>query len=111
MMSFGSRIKQLRDARGMSQTDLARILNVTPKAVSKWEAGKMEPRPPMVTRIAQALGVGRDELINGAPAKSADAGRPTATPVPAAVEVQIEQAISRAMAKVLERMAKAVLAG
>lgn len=35
--SFGKRIAELRRAKGLKQDDLAQMLNVSAKAVSKWE--------------------------------------------------------------------------
>ena len=37
MMDLGDKIKELRKKKGMSQTDLARTLGVSPKTVSIWE--------------------------------------------------------------------------
>ena len=33
------RIKELRQKKGMSQTDLAKAMNISPVAVSRWELG------------------------------------------------------------------------
>ena len=35
----GASIKQLREKRGMTQTELAKQIGVSNKAVSKWETG------------------------------------------------------------------------
>ena len=40
---FGNRLYKLRVEAKMSQNDLAKILNVTTKSVSKWETGKAKP--------------------------------------------------------------------
>ena len=38
-MELGSRIRELRMARGITQDELAQALHVTAQAVSKWETG------------------------------------------------------------------------
>lgn len=120
MMTFGSKLRQLREARGMTQTDLARILGVSPKAVSKWEANRMEPRPPMVAKIAQALGVTKDELVHGSSPKPETTSAPetdkrldrATAPLPSpAVASQIDQILRRATAEVLELVAGAIRQG
>lgn len=35
----GEKISELRKEKGLTQKDLAELLNVTNKAVSKWECG------------------------------------------------------------------------
>jgi len=42
MDTMGDRIRQLRQARGMSQSQLAEQLGVTTGAVSQWESGATE---------------------------------------------------------------------
>lgn len=39
METLGSRIRQLREAQGMTQDQLAKLLSVTKGAVSQWELG------------------------------------------------------------------------
>lgn len=58
-MMIGQRLKQLRLARGMSLEDLAAEMGgvVTKQALSKYEVGKADPTPRVLTRLAAALGV------------------------------------------------------
>ncbi|MFK5278488.1 helix-turn-helix transcriptional regulator, partial [Lacticaseibacillus paracasei] len=42
-LSLGSRLKQLRKARGMTQSQLADDLFVSRKTVSSWETGRNQP--------------------------------------------------------------------
>lgn len=60
---FGSFIAQLRKEQNMTQKELADRLNVTDKAVSKWETGKGFPDVKLLEPLAQALGVSLVELI------------------------------------------------
>jgi len=61
---IGQRIKQLRLARGMSLDALAAALGgaVTKQALSKYELGKAQPSPRMLTLLASALGVKASQL-------------------------------------------------
>lgn len=38
-MSVGERISELRKSRNMSQTELAKAMDISRQAVSKWESG------------------------------------------------------------------------
>jgi Zn-dependent peptidase ImmA (M78 family)/transcriptional regulator with XRE-family HTH domain len=51
----GGRLREAREARGLSQTALAEILGVTRAAVSQYEAGSATPRPEILERISQVL--------------------------------------------------------
>ncbi len=61
----GSAIKRLREEKGITQAELAAILGVTDKAVSKWETGKGLPDISLVTPLASALGISLMELMSG----------------------------------------------
>ena len=61
----GAAIKQLRTAKNMTQQELAAILNVSDKAISKWETAKGLPDISMVEPLAKALGVSVPELMSG----------------------------------------------
>ncbi len=61
----GTTIKTLREAKGMTQSELAGHLSVSDKAVSKWETGKGFPDSSLLQPLATALGVSVIELLNG----------------------------------------------
>ena len=60
---FGTFIADLRRERGMTQAQLAERLRVTDKAVSRWERGLGFPDINTLEPLAQALGIGIDELM------------------------------------------------
>ena len=62
---FGGFIAQLRKEQGLTQKELADKLNVTDKAVSKWETAKGFPDVKLLEPLAQALGVSLVELMQG----------------------------------------------
>lgn len=59
----GERLKYWRLVRGMTQRDLADKSGTTHAAVSQIEAGKRQPRPAMIVKLADALGVKPEELM------------------------------------------------
>ena len=61
----GATIKQLRETKSLTQSQLAELLGVTAKAVSKWETGKGLPDITLIEPLAVALGVSVVELMSG----------------------------------------------
>lgn len=66
----GSTIKQSREARSMTQADLAEQLGVSSKAVSKWETGRGLPDISLLQPLANALQISVTELLSGDPVKN-----------------------------------------
>ena len=60
-------IKTIREAKGMTQAELAARIGVTDKAVSKWETGKGLPDVSLLEPLAAALDTSVIELMNGQP--------------------------------------------
>ena len=60
---FGNYLYALRKKAGISQTELARQLGVTNKAVSKWENGNSKPGTGTLRRLAAVYGVSVDDLL------------------------------------------------
>ncbi len=63
--SIGSFINALRKAAGMTQQDLADRLNVSPKAVSRWERDENAPDITLIPAIAEIFNITCDELLRG----------------------------------------------
>lgn len=61
----GAIIKKLREEKGLTQSELAQKLNVSNKAVSKWETAKGYPDITLIEPLAQILGVSVMELLSG----------------------------------------------
>ena len=61
----GTTVKYLRERRNMTQAELAQIIGVSSKTVSKWETGKGLPDISLLQPLAQALGISILELMNG----------------------------------------------
>lgn len=61
----GAMIKRLREDRRMTQQQLAEMIGVSDKAVSKWETGRGYPDISLVEPLSDALGVSVIELFSG----------------------------------------------
>ena len=68
--TFGRRIARLRLAKTATQERLAKELNVSPQAVSKWENDINYPDISLLPDLARFLGVSVDELLSGASAST-----------------------------------------
>ncbi len=72
---IGRFICSLRKDKGLTQSALAELLNISNRTVSKWETGEGLPDISLLPDLAKVLGVTTDEILEGkkAPAeKSAD---------------------------------------
>ena len=63
MKSIGETIASLRKKKGMTQNELAEKMNVTDKAVSKWERDLSCPDVNTISRLAEVLDTSVDELL------------------------------------------------
>ena len=66
--TFGNKITALRTAAGLSQKELALRLNVSDKAVSKWENGRAKPEVETLKKLAILFHTSLDDLLDTAPA-------------------------------------------
>ena len=64
MKSIGETISSLRKKKGLTQNELAEKMNVTDKAVSKWERDLSCPDVNTISRLAEVLDVSVEELLN-----------------------------------------------
>lgn len=58
VMDLGNNIQKYRKEAGLTQKQLAEILNVAVGTIQQYELGKRQPRLEMINRIAGALGIG-----------------------------------------------------
>lgn len=64
-MNIGERITALRKERNISQSELARRLNVSRQAVSKWEQGSSSPDTAKLIQLAEILDTEVEYLATG----------------------------------------------
>lgn len=63
--NIGERIIKLRKEKGLTQSQLAEKLNISNKAVSKWESGKGDPSIEMLFLLSDCFNCSIDYLIRG----------------------------------------------
>ena len=59
---IGSRLKEQRQARGISRKELAEQMEVTVQTISRWETGDRLPDIVTFMRLASLLGISVEEL-------------------------------------------------
>ena len=60
--------KNLKDARkqsGLTQKQVANILNVVESCYANWEQGRTEPNVDMLRKLGKIFNISLDDLING----------------------------------------------
>lgn len=62
-MTRGQRLAKLRNSRGLSQPQLAEVLNVSQSTVAMWESGKRNINNDDLVRIAQFFHVTTDYIL------------------------------------------------
>jgi len=73
-MTIGSRIRAAREAKGLTQPQLAEIIgNITSNGISMWENNKNRPDFDKLTKLCEALGISSDEILG----IKIDTNRPT----------------------------------
>ena len=92
---FGERVKNAREASGMSRKEMASRLGVKSSTVGKWESGKEDPRANRLQMIASLLNVPLLWLLAGSQQVPDQSGNKSA-----------EQLLQQKLAEVNSRMAE-----
>ena len=64
-MDISNRIRELRKKQGMNQFELADSIEISVDTVRRWESNKQFPRADELVRLAIALKVSVDDILNG----------------------------------------------
>ena len=64
-VKIGKFIAQCRKEKNLTQAQLAERLNITDRAVSKWETGKGMPDASIMIELCEILGICVNELFSG----------------------------------------------
>lgn len=64
---FGSRLKMMRELRGLTQTEVAKQLGVHKSSLSNWEAGRLEPSQRALITLSVILNVSVEWLLDVPP--------------------------------------------
>lgn len=72
--TLGQRIRTFRLAKGLTQTELGELVDLSQRQITYYEAAEGSPSPAMLVRLAEVLDVTTDELL----------GRRSSSPSPVA---------------------------
>ena len=64
-LKIGKFIAECRKQKGLTQMQLAEKLNITDKAISKWERGMAMPDSSIMLELCDILGISVNELLSG----------------------------------------------
>ena len=64
-IDIGGRLKELRSRRGLSQTDLAKLVGVSPSNISQIESNLIYPSFPLLLRMAEILSIDITSFFQG----------------------------------------------
>lgn len=101
-MSLGDRIAELRTGCGLSQNQLAKAMDVSRQAVSKWETDQSSPDSMNMIRLAEVLDTDIEYLTTG----RRNFGRrpPVVVTSVETVEKVIEKPVVQVIEKVVEKV-------
>lgn len=64
-MGFAERLKKARKDRGLSQTELAKLVGIHYTQIGRYEKKGAQPSAEVLSKLSNALGVSSDYLTNG----------------------------------------------
>lgn len=62
-MEYNLKLRELREAKGLSQRSVAAEINVSPSAVAQWELGQNDPSMKNIHALADLLDCTTDRLL------------------------------------------------
>ncbi len=83
----GGRIKRFRELAGLSKSELARRVGVSPTAVNNWEDNGVMPRMEVMLKLEKALEVNWMQLMSARTDDDPEAESTHAAPLPSQPEV------------------------
>lgn len=75
-MTFGERIRALREERGIKQKDLARELSLSASTIGMYEQNRREPDLETLTRMARYFECSLDALTGQPPRNASETAEP-----------------------------------
>lgn len=98
ILSIGERIIKLRNERNISQNQLAKAMEVSRQAVSKWENGQSTPDSLKLIKLAEFLNTDVEYLTTGRIVV------PTRPPVVLKTVETVEKIVEKPVVQVVERV-------
>ena len=100
-MSLGERIVELRQLCGLSQNQLAKLMEVSRQAVSKWETGQSAPDALNMIRLAEILDTDIEYLTTGR--RTYGRRPPVVVNTVETVEKIVEKPVIQVVEKIIEK--------
>lgn len=72
METIGETIAKLRKEKGLTQTDLAKAINVSPSTLCRWEKNQRTPSKEDIVTMAEVFGIPKDAFVFGSNASEPD---------------------------------------
>jgi len=63
MLMLGKRLKELREEKGLTQQELAKIMNLSQQTIGHYEVGRAKPDVDTLNRLANFFGTTVDYLL------------------------------------------------
>lgn len=101
-MSLGERITELRNLSGLSQNQLAKAMEVSRQAVSKWETGQSAPDSIKMIRLAEILDTDIEYLTTGR--RNLTRRPPVVINTTETIEKVVEKPVVQVVEKVVEKV-------
>ena len=99
-MSIGQRITELRTQRNMSQNQLAKAMEISRQAVSKWENGQSTPDAAKMIKLADVLDTDVEYLTTG---RAVGPSRPPVV-LTEVQTVEVERVVEKPVVQVVEKI-------
>ena len=99
-MSIGERIAQLRNAKNISQNQLAKLMDVSRQAVSKWENGQSLPDSLNMIKLADILDTDIEYLTTG---RQVVPSRPPVV-IKSVETIEVEKIVEKPLIQVVEKI-------
>ena len=64
-IGFAPHLRDLRKQSGLSQDELAELVEISVMTIRRWEWGQRVPRLEEIKKLAEVLQVSESELLNG----------------------------------------------
>lgn len=84
-MKWQNNIKKYRNAKGLTQKQLAELIKDKRENITGWETGRAKPSVEKLSLLAQALGVSLEALVSTSPPKAS-----TKAPFPPYAQLPVE---------------------
>ncbi|MBR6703109.1 MAG: helix-turn-helix transcriptional regulator [Clostridia bacterium] len=63
MKNYGIVLKEFREEKGISQSELAKLTGIKQQNISRWESGTTLPNIDFCVQLADFYGISLDELV------------------------------------------------